>query len=354
MPWSDLLGHSEPLERLRHSVQNGRLAHAYAFVGPGGIGKRTFALILTQALLCERNDESQLEPCGECAGCRQVVARSHPDVSLVALPTGKSELPIELFVGDADHRGEAGLCHELSLRPMAGKRKIAIIDDADLFNEASGNALLKTLEEPPQESLLILIATSTDLLLPTIRSRCQIVNFRPLAEEHVKTLLVREELVENEADAIEVARLADGSLETARQLLDPHLRQQRTTLYNMLAADPFLSVQLAATMIEGLDATGSERSAQRQSAGWVVRFAIEFYRRALLRLSAGESSAAEVPQVTAFINRQTDGSPESVDRVLDLLDRCIAADRQLESNAAIPLCLETLFDDLGKLLRSKG
>lgn len=351
MPWSDLLGHSEPLERLRQSVGGGRLAHAYAFVGPAGIGKRRFAHLLTQALLCERNDESLLEPCGTCPGCQQVAARSHPDVSLVSLPSGKSELPIELFVGDADHRGEAGLCHELSLRPMAGGRKIAIIDDADLFNEASGNALLKTLEEPPQHSLLILIATSTDLLLPTIRSRCQVVTFQPLSEEHVRTLLIREEMLENEADATEIAHLADGSLETARQLLDPHLREQRATLYNMLSAEPYLSVQLATTMIEGLDAGGSEKSAQRGSAGWVIRFAIEFFRRALLRLSDEIPAADEISQVAKFVSRFPERPVEALDKVLDMLDRCVLADRQLESNAAIPLCLETLFDDLGKILR---
>jgi len=351
MPWSDLLGHSEPLDRLRHSVRNRRLAHAYAFVGPAGIGKKTFAVRFAQALLCEQNDETLLDPCGECPRCLQVSARSHPDVSLVALPPGKSELPIELFVGDAEHRGQTGLCHELSLRPMAGKRKIAIIDDADSFNEASGNALLKTLEEPPQHSLLILIATSTDLLLPTIRSRCQILSFHPLAEEDVRTLLVRQQIVENAEDAPEIARLADGSLDTARQLLDPHLRQTRNALYNMLSAASFQSVQLAAAMIEGVDAAGSERSSQRRAAGWVVRFSIEFYRRALLRLSEETEVADEVPQVAAFVSRLPDRSPETIDLVLDLLDRCVIADRQLESNVAIPLCLETLFDDLGKVMR---
>jgi DNA polymerase III subunit delta' len=350
MGWSDLLGHAEPLERLRQSARRGRLGHTYAFAGPAGIGKRTFAVMLAQCLLCERHDDVELEACGECPGCQQVSARTHPDLYLVGLPAGKSELSIELFVGDDEHRGKAGLCHDLSLRPMAGRRKIAIIDDADLFNDASGNALLKTLEEPPQHSLIVLITTSTDLLLPTIRSRCQIVAFQPLAEEHVRTLLVRHEMVESEEQAAQIAHLADGSLETAGQLLDPHLRDERQVLYDMLAAEPFQSVQLATRMIEGLEGAGGEKSSQRSSAGWIVRFSIEFFRRALLHLANG-GAPEEIPQVARFAGRFSPGVPGAIDRVGELLERCLAADRQLDRNATIPLCLETLFDDLGRLLR---
>jgi DNA polymerase-3 subunit delta' len=352
MLWSDLLGHSEPLERLRHSARHDRLAHTYAFVGPAGIGKRTFATLLAQALLCERYDERDLQSCGECGSCQQVAARTHPDFYLVGLPAGRSEVPIELFVGDDEHRGKSGLCHDLSLRPMAGRRKIAIIDDADLLNVASGNALLKTLEEPPRNSLLILLATSTDLLLPTIRSRCQIVTFRPLAEENLRQLLLGQELVASEAEGAEIARLADGSLETARQLLDPQLRAQRQILYDMLSAQPFLSVQLASHMLEGLDATGGEKASQRASAGWIVRFSIEFFRRALLNLAGDSPRSNEIPQVVKFVDRFPEGSRMAVDRVGDLLERCLIADRQLGGNCTIPLCLETLFDDLGRLIRA--
>lgn len=359
MGWSNLLGHAEPLDRLRRSARQGRLGHTYAFVGPAGIGKRTFACVLAQSLLCERHDESELEACGDCSGCRQVISGTHPDLYLVQLPQGKSELPIELFVGDDEHRGKAGLCHDLALRPMAGRRKVAIIDDADLFNEASGNALLKTLEEPPQHSLIVLLTTSTDLLLPTIRSRCQIVAFTPLCEADVQTLLIRHEMVESSAQAAEISRLADGSLEIAAQLVDPHLRSERQALYDLLAAEPFQSVQLAARVIEGLESAGGEKSSQRVSAGWMVRFSIEFFRRALLRLAGDpfnqggtvDSHSGEIPQVTRFVSRYPSNSRDAIDHVSALLERCLAADRQLDRNATIPLCLEALFDDLGRRLR---
>lgn len=354
MGWSNLLGHDDPLERLRQSACRGRLAHTYAFVGPAGIGKKAFAFALAQCLLCERHDESELTACEECPGCQQVAAHTHPDLYLVRLPAGKSELPIELFVGDDEHRGKSGLCHDLSLRPMAGHRKIAIIDDADLFNEASGNALLKTLEEPPQHSLIILLTTSTDLLLPTIRSRCQVIAFRPLAEEAVRTLLLRNALVETAEQAAEIARLADGSLETAGQLLDPQLRALRQVLYDMLAADPFLSVQLATKLLEGLESSGGERSSQRTTAAWIVRFSIDFFRRVMVHLSRGSEQEDDLSQVIRFASRWTHDPVAGIDLTAELLERCVAADRELDRNITIPLCLEALFDNLGRLLRESS
>jgi hypothetical protein len=105
-------------------------------------------------------------------------------------------------------------------------------------------------------------------------------------------------------------------------------------------------------MIEGLDGAGGEKSAQRTAAGWVVRFSIEFFRLALLRLAGTSALAADVAQVGKYLQRYPDHSLAAIDRVGDLLDRCIAADRQLDSNVTIPLCLEVLFDDLGRLLRA--
>ena len=159
----------------------GGLASTYLFVGPEGIGKRRFALALAKALLCPNTAADPLEPCGHCESCRLFDAGNHPDLDVVSLPKDKSTLPLDLFIGDKDHRNQDGLCHRISLRPFLGGRKIAIIDDADHFSAESANCLLKTLEEPPPRSLLILIGTSPSRQLPTIRSRSQVVRFRPLS-----------------------------------------------------------------------------------------------------------------------------------------------------------------------------
>src|SRR5579872_3481901 len=161
MSWETLLGHTREIEKLRHSAASGRLAHAYAFTGPAGIGKKRFALELARCLLCDNHTDAELEACGTCASCQQVAAGTHPDLLAVSLPEGKSELPIRLFIGEKEMRGKEGLCHDLSLKPMSARRRVALIDDAEWMSDEAANPLLKTLEEPPPHSVLILIATSS-------------------------------------------------------------------------------------------------------------------------------------------------------------------------------------------------
>ena len=352
MSWNTLLGHTREIDKLRLSAASGRLAHAYAFVGPSGIGKKRFACELAKCLLCEKHADAELNACGKCSSCAQADAHTHPDLLEVGLPEGKSELPIRLIIGEKDSRGKEGLCHDLSLKPMSARRRVAIIDDAEWMSEEAANALLKTLEEPPPQSVLILIASSTDRLLATIRSRCQVVTFQPLAAADIRKLLVQEGIAGDDREAAIVAGLCEGSLDAARQLLDPALRSVRDELYKLLAADPYRSVQTAERMLESLESAGSEKSSQREYAGWIVRFCVEFYRRALLEIAGGSGRlAGEVPQAHQFAERFGNPAVETIDRIVELVERCLAAEGQLEANAAIPLCLETLFDDLGRVLR---
>lgn len=352
MAWNTVLGHASQLERLRASARSGRLAHAYAFLGPSGIGKRRFAFELAQSLLCENHSDADLEACGRCSSCQQVAAGTHPDFLTVSLIEGKRELAIRQFIGEDETRGKEGLCYDLCLKPMSGRRRVAIIDDAETLNDESANALLKTLEEPPPDSILILIATSGDLLLPTIRSRCQTIAFQPLSPENVRQLLEREGFSGDEREAAQAAALCGGSLDTARQLLDPALRALREELYNRLAQRPFQSAQTAARMIECLEPAGTAKASQREYAGWIIRYGIEFFRRALLAVAGGHAGPrVEISQVHAFVESLGQPTVETIDRLSELVERCLAADRQLDANATVALCLEALFDDLGRTMR---
>jgi len=352
MAWTTLLGHAREITRLRTGAAGGRIAHAYAFAGPPGIGKRRVAFEFAQCLLCDRRSDPELDACGECSGCLQVVARTHPDLLIVELPEGKRQLPLKLFIGEDETRGKEGLCHDLSLKPMSARRRVAIIDAAETMDDEPSNALLKTLEEPPPDSVLILIATGADRLLPTIRSRCQILTFQPLTPAEITELLVRSGEVASSAEAAQVAELCEGSLETARQLLDPELRNLREELHRLLAADPFRSVQTAERMIESLDSAGAEKSSQREYAGWIVRFCVEFFRQALLAVAGGPPDRfVSLPHTATFVNRLGGPGVEAIDVVAGLVERCLDAERQLSANAAIPLCLESLFEDLGRGIR---
>jgi len=157
MAWQQILGHDRNVQRFGDSLKRNRMASTFLFVGPAGIGKRTFAIHLAQGLLCENNADDSIDPCDQCPSCQQVMAATHPDLIQVSRPAGKAFIPVELLIGDKEHRRQRGLCHDIGLKPFSGKRKVAIIDDADFLNVEGANSLLKTLEEPPANSILILI-----------------------------------------------------------------------------------------------------------------------------------------------------------------------------------------------------
>src|SRR4051812_25655715 len=114
MSWNTLLGHAGQIANLRSSSAGNRLAHAYAFVGPSGIGKRRFAIELAKCLLCENHTDAQLEACGRCQSCQQVAAGTHPDLLAVGLLEGKRELVLKQFIGEKETRGSEGLCYDVS------------------------------------------------------------------------------------------------------------------------------------------------------------------------------------------------------------------------------------------------
>src|SRR3954467_4085759 len=157
--WQGILGHDDVVAQFRRTLASGRLASTYLFVGPPGVGKRRFAIELAHSLLCTESDEAALEPWGKCDSCRMVAAGNHPDLELIGLPADKATLPIDLFIGDRDHRNQEGLCHRIGLRPFFGRRKVAVLDGAVTFGIPSANCLLKTLEGPPPSAMLTLIST---------------------------------------------------------------------------------------------------------------------------------------------------------------------------------------------------
>lgn len=344
MSWHGIEGHDDVVAQFRCALQRGRLASSFLFAGPAGIGKRTFALKLAEALLCERRPAESLDPCGACPPCIQVMAGTHPDVDLVAKPKDRASIPLELLIGDKEHRGREGLCHRVAMKPFAGPRKIAIIDDADLLNIEGANSLLKTLEEPPPGSLLILIGTSPAKQLPTIRSRCQLIRFQRLPQEVVARLLVAHAIVDAPAEAERLARYCDGSLQQAAALADPELWTFRNQLCERLADAVLDSVRLSKTVGSFVDEAGKVPARRRARLRQVVAFATEFYRRLLH--AEGGAAACNDTELEQFVARALPYQSSDAERTAARLERCLDAAEQIDRNANPTTLIETWLDDL--------
>jgi DNA polymerase III subunit delta' len=205
MAFKEIIGHRRQLDILRLALTSGRLHHAYLFVGNEGIGKRTLAIGLAKTMHCS---ESADDFCGNCVDCQRIAGGNHPDVRVIEPLDGKKEISIQQ-VREFER--------ELNYRSFTGQRKIIIIDPATLMNLSSQNALLKTLEEPPQNSLIILIASSAGGLLPTVRSRCLQISFAPLTRsEVVQYLRAKQRMTGDEIEFL--AAMSMGSIGAALSL----------------------------------------------------------------------------------------------------------------------------------------
>lgn len=340
--WQGILGHDDVVDRFRAAVRRGRLASTYLFVGPAGIGKRRFALALAKALLCQQGGGDSLEPCGHCESCRLFSAGSHPDLDVVSLPKDKSTLPLDLFIGDKEHRNQDGLCHRIALRPFLGGRKVAIIDDADYFSQESANCLLKTLEEPPPKSLMILIGTSPSRQLPTIRSRSQVVRFQPLAADTLAELLLSTGVVTDTEHAVRLASYGEGSIERAREIADPALWQFRAQLLHDLASAAPNPVRLAKAIQAFVDDAGKEASERRERLRTIVAFAEEFYR-SLMRAEVGGSVVGDELLQTSLGKAERNLSSG---QALESLDACLRAVEQVDRNANLGLVIQRWCEEI--------
>ncbi len=234
-----IVGNQKAKETLRQMLTRGRLPGTLLFSGPSGVGKRLFALELARALNCHTPNGEW--GCGICAVCqrignftlpaaddkdghKKIVWGGHADVGLV-VPYNRN-----ILVAAARN-----LDHEAHFRPYEGVARIFLIEEADKFNDESANALLKTLEEPPSTTYIVLLTSRPSVLLPTIRSRCQTIRFTPLTAVEIENYL----LLQGRASATDaglLARLANGSLGRALSFNIAEYREQRSPMLEVLRA----------------------------------------------------------------------------------------------------------------------
>ncbi len=183
MAFDKILGQEKPKQIIKNALQNSSVAHAYLFYGPESIGKKQTAIELAKALNCTSLIEGNA--CDECSSCRKIENKTHSDFFFIepvkSTPTAReAAIKIEAI---------RELQRKLSFHPYEGKVKVAVIDDAHLMNIQAANSFLKTLEEPPSATVLILISSHPFKLLPTLISRCQTIQFQALSHENIRKIL---------------------------------------------------------------------------------------------------------------------------------------------------------------------
>ena len=364
MSWQGILGQDAVVEGFRRTLERGRLASSYLFAGPAGVGKRTFALKLAQTLLCSRSEPTEMAPCGECPACQQVLVQTHTDIQIVSLPEDKKDIPIELLIGDKkkDRRNKEGFCYNLSRKPLRGGRKIGIIDDADLLNEAGANCLLKTLEEPPPRSLLILLSTNVSRQLATIRSRCQIIRFRPLTESNLQELIAKSDAVENPDRAEMLVGLEHAGLAESILWSEEPFWNFRQELLNLLAHVPPPVEQLSQVVQSFIEQ--EKAPAERRKRMQLTFRLTAFFYRTLLRMAVGtavemettdtphldETLALAVSKARKFLESDQNSAIESLTR---MIDRSLAAEQHTNQNANPATVVGCWADDLNGCLSAQ-
>ena len=356
MSWQDVLGHNAQIDRFRRNLAYGRLASTFLFVGPTGIGKHLFALKLTQALFCEVNPEVACDPCGTCPSCQQVMSDTHPDLHTVGLLPNKNELIVAQFTGGIEtvnNRKEEfkGACYEINLKPVAARRKVVIVDDADYLNDESTGKLLKTLEEPPSNAVIILIGTSLSQQKDTILSRCQIVPFSPLSVENMQQILVQQELVEDADQALELTMISNGSVGLVQQLLDQDLLEVRRELLRLLPGLPNHPESFCSLVNEFVK-RGTSRSEKTDQLDFLGSIVIDCFHQILLMLSNGQSvSDHALRDASQQILEHWLGDSETV---IACIDRTTDLKFHLLSNGNIMTVVEAWVDDLSQIWLAAG
>lgn len=201
----DIIGQEQIKEHLLNALSTKKVSHAYIINGEKSSGKEFIARIFAMALQCEGEGT---EPCQECHSCRQALAGSHPDIIRVT-----HEKPNTIGVDDI--RGQVN--NDVGLKPYSGPYKVYIINEAEKMTAQAQNAILKTLEEPPQYAVIILLTANVNSLLPTILSRCVVLNMKPVADELVKKYLMEQLKVPDYKAEICVA-FARGNVGKAKAL----------------------------------------------------------------------------------------------------------------------------------------
>ncbi len=369
MSWSSVIGQHRVKELLVSTIERKRLAHAYVFSGPEGVGKDAAAIELAKVLNCEARGT---QACDACPSCHKFRSLQHPNLHLVfALPVGKGEKvgdgPLSKLTEEdvAAYQEQVGLKaknpyhilalprattikissirelrKESALSAFSEGKKVFLIIDAENLNDEASNAILKTLEEPHDDTLLILTVPSVDQLLPTILSRCQHVRFGPVEEAEIAAALREREGVPEQKAAM-VAQLAFGSYSRALRMLDADMDARRAAAVDFLRTALYRPRQELCEMIDRLAVDYEKEGIEELLA------MLQTWLRDSLLLREDQRVVAHADDRTALERFSAAHPGVEYAGAFDAIERSISL---LYKNVYIPLIFLTLAADLRRTI----
>lgn len=330
----NILGHEWAVDMLRQHVARGETRHAYLFSGPPGVGRRTLALRLAQALNCER-PISAGEPCGLCRTCKQIEAMQHPDLAIIQAVDDDGN-PKEGGTLKVDQIRE--IQRTLNLKPYQSPYRVALFLRFQEANDSASNALLKTLEEAPAHAVLLLTADNPEQLLPTINSRCEILRLRPLPIEAISADLIHRGIDEDRARLL--AHISGGRPGYARRLVEDAtvLEKREERLNDLQTLMPAPRVE----KFSYAEKLGKDKDTMHQT----ILVWLSYWRDVLLRVAGAESPLVNVDRnmEIEFIAGRLDLSTAR-----KVVSEHESALEKMERNVNSRLLLEVLLMDLPKV-----
>jgi len=322
--FDEILGQPKAVKLLSRVMDTGRLAHAYLFTGPDGVGKSTTAKGLAAILLCQEKWTSA--PCGRCPGCLKFASNSHPDF----LPVRPDGTAIKI---DQIRK----LKKALAFPPLASRQRIILLEDVQTMRREAANSLLKTLEEPPPDNLIILIASGSDPLLSTIVSRCQVIPFYPLAIDLAAAVLMHINTGLDRRSALALASLTDGCPGRAETLETNDLMELREDIITALLNAP----QSEAEAVETALILSAKTAELKNSLDYLLDLLRIFFKDAMLMHL--DDSRKAVSAHTMEINHGRTRERWNLTQLSDMVEAVDYAARALAGNCNRSLVCDVLF-----------
>ena len=365
---------------LQRALVADRVPHAYMFHGPDGVGKEMLARSLAQLLLCPRATDVDVPPedvravgierarvaCGMCDDCRTAAAGTHQDVHIVHRRLNRYHPDGEIRKRKALELGvdivRYFLIDKVAMTPARGRAKVFIVLEADRITQAAQNAMLKTLEEPPGTTFLILLVQSIDTMLPTTVSRCQTVALGPLPIEFILSRLREKQPDLTTEQLAWYAGFACGSVGRAVECVEEGLYDVNARVVEWLALLPgrspdfsFASWADEAKSLAGRykrrDEDISETEAQRRGFKTILALAAAFFAD-VARHGCGASKVILNKPGPALVWRCADAVSPTI--AADIITRIVRTEAQLDMNANVQLCIETSMDDIAAIAAGRG